>query len=98
MRRPLGSIVPILGMCAVVPVGLILAFGEIQIHPAPWVHFYGVGGSALAAALPQIGSPRSIRIIIALEAVIATAIVAFCAIGMTNPTLVPGVPNAKSPA
>jgi hypothetical protein len=167
MRRPFGSIVPILGMCAIVPVGLILAFGEIHIHPAPWVHFYGVGGSALAAtiaavwitvvgakqndvrtvvvgggfalmaalltmhglvtpnmlvgyngmgavtgavtlpvggaimalsALPQIGSPRSIRIIIALEAAIAAAIIAFCAIGMTNPTLVPGVPNAKSPA
>jgi hypothetical protein len=167
MRRPLGSIVPILGMCAVVPVGLILAFGEIHIHPAPWVHFYGVGGSALAAtiaavwitvvgakqndvrtvvvgggfalmaalmtmhglvtpnmlvgyngmgavtgavtlpvggaimalsALPQIGSPRSIRIIIVLEAAIAAAIIAFCAIGMLNPTLVPGVPDAKSPA
>jgi HD superfamily phosphohydrolase YqeK len=167
MRRPLGSIVPILGMCAVVPVGLMLAFGEISIHPAPWVHFYGVGGSALAAtiaavwitvvgakqndvrtvvvgggfalmaalltmhglvtpnmllgyngmgavtgavtlpvggaimalsALPQIGSPRSIRIIIALESTIAAAIIAFCAIGMTHPTLVPEVPNAKSPA
>jgi hypothetical protein len=167
MRRPFGSIVPILGMCAIVPVGLIVAFGEIQIHPAPWVHFYGVGGSALAAtiaavwitvvgakqndvrtvvvgggfalmaalltmhglvtpnmlvgyngmgavtgavtlpvggaimalsALPQIGSPRSIRVIIALETTIAAAIVAFCAIGMTNPNLVPDVPEAKSPA
>jgi hypothetical protein len=167
MRRPLGSIVPILGMCAVVPVGLMLAFGEIQIHPAPWIHFYGVGGSALAAtiaavwitivgakqsdvrtvvvgggfalmaalltmhglvtpnmligyngmgavtgavtlpvggaimalsALPQIGSPRAIRFIITLEAVIAAAIIAFCAVGMLNPSLVPGVPNAKSPA
>jgi hypothetical protein len=167
MRRPLGSIVPILGMCAVVPVGLILAFGEVHVHPAPWVHFYGVGGSALAAtvaavwitvvgakqgdvrtvvvgggfalmaslltmhglvtpnmligyngmgavtgavtlpvggaimalsALPQIGSPRSIRVIIVLEAVIATAIVSFCLVGMLNPSLVPQVPNAKSPA
>jgi HD-GYP domain-containing protein (c-di-GMP phosphodiesterase class II) len=167
MRRPLGSIVPILGACALVPVGLMLAFGEAHVHPAPWVHFYGVGGSALVAtvaaawitivgarqkdvrtvvvgggfalmgallamhglvtpnmligmnglgavtgavtlplggaimalsALPQIGSPRSIRLIVTLEAVVAAAIVAFCILGMLNPTLVPGVPAEKSPA
>jgi hypothetical protein len=166
MRRPLGSILPILGVCAIVPVGLMVAFGEVHIHPAPWIHFYGVGGSALAAtvaavwitvvgarqqdvrtvvvgggfalmaalltmhglvtpnmligmnglgavtgavtlpvggaimalsALPQIGSPRAIRRIIALETVIAAAIVAFCIVGMLDPTLVPGVPTEKSP-
>jgi HD-GYP domain-containing protein (c-di-GMP phosphodiesterase class II) len=167
MRRPIGSILPILAMCAIVPVGLIVAFGEIHIHPAPWIHFYGVGGSALAAtvaavwitvvgarqsdvrtvvvgggfalmaalltmhglvtpnmligmnglgavtgavtlpvggaimalsALPQIASPRAIRLIIILEGTIAAAIIAFCAIGMTNPNLVPQVPAEKSPA
>jgi HD-GYP domain-containing protein (c-di-GMP phosphodiesterase class II) len=167
MRRPLGSIVPIIGVCAIVPVGLMLAFGEVQVHPAPWIHFYGVGGSALVAtaaavwitvvgarqkdvrtvvvgggfalmgallamhglvtphmligmnglgavtgavtlplggaimalsALPQIGSPHAIRRIVALEAAIAATIVAFCVVGMLNPTLVPGVPAEKSPA
>jgi HD-GYP domain-containing protein (c-di-GMP phosphodiesterase class II) len=167
MRRPLGSILPILGVCAVLPVGLMIAFGETHIHPPAWIHFYGVGGSALVAtaaavwitivgarqkdvrtvvvgggfalmaslltmhglvtphvligvnglgavtgavtlpvggaimalsALPQIGSPRAIRIIIAIEATIAAAIIAFCVVGMLNPTLVPGVPAEKSPA
>jgi HD-GYP domain-containing protein (c-di-GMP phosphodiesterase class II) len=167
MRRPLGSIVPILGMCAILPVGLLIAFGGLQIHPPPWVHFYGVGGSALIAtaaavwitivgarqsdvrtvvvgggfalmaalltmhglvtpnmligfnglgavtgavtlpvggaimalsALPQIGSPRAIRLIVILEATIAAAIIGFCIVGMLNPNLVPGVPAEKSPA
>jgi hypothetical protein len=56
-----------------------------------------VGGAIMAlSALPQIGSPRSIRFIIALEAVLAGAVIAFCAVGMANPGLVPGVPEAKS--
>lgn len=165
LRRPLGSILPIIGMCAVLPVGLVVALGERHIHPPAWLHFYGVGGSALAAtiaaawitvvgarqrdvrtvvvgggfalmaalltmhglvtpnmligsnglgavtgavtipvggavmalsALPQIGSPRAIGRILALESVLATAIVAFCAVGMSSPGLVPGVPEART--
>jgi HD-GYP domain-containing protein (c-di-GMP phosphodiesterase class II) len=49
MRRPLGSIVPILATCALLPVGLLVAFGDHMVMPPMWVHFYGVGVSALVA-------------------------------------------------
>ena len=49
MRRPLGSILPILATCAVLPVGLLVAFGDHMVMPPMWVHFYGVGVSALVA-------------------------------------------------
>ena len=49
MRRPLGSILPILATCALLPVGLLVAFGGHMVMPPMWVHFYGVGVSALVA-------------------------------------------------
>src|SRR3977135_2745349 len=49
MRRPLGLIVPLLGTCAVIPVGLLIVIGDRQVMPPMWVHFYGVGVSALVA-------------------------------------------------
>ncbi|HEV7132110.1 MAG TPA: HD-GYP domain-containing protein [Gaiellaceae bacterium] len=64
MRRPLGSILPILGTCALLPVGLLAAFGHHMVMPPMWVHFYGVGVSALvttavAAAITVAGARRS---------------------------------------
>jgi HD-GYP domain-containing protein (c-di-GMP phosphodiesterase class II) len=49
MRRPLGLIVPLLVTCAGVPVASLALFGEHHVMPPLWVHFYGVGMSALAA-------------------------------------------------
>src|SRR5712692_10629878 len=54
MRRPLGLIVPLLGACALLPVGLLLLFGERMVMPPMWVHFYGVGVSALVATAAAI--------------------------------------------
>ena len=59
MRRPLGLIVLVL--CAGVPVGLLIASGDREVMPPLWVHFYGVGVSALvataaAAALTTAGA------------------------------------------
>jgi HD-GYP domain-containing protein (c-di-GMP phosphodiesterase class II) len=165
MRRPLGSIVPILATCALLPVGLLVAFGDRMVMPPMWVHFYGVGVSALVAtaaavaitaagarqrdtrtvivgggfslmaallavhglstpgmlignngliavtgaatlpaggivmalsALPQFTSPRAIRRVIAIQIVLAVAIVVLSAVGALAPSLVPGVPSPKS--
>src|SRR3954447_7076502 len=49
MRRPFGLIVPLLGTCAILPVGLLVALGDRHVMPPMWVHFYGVGVSALVA-------------------------------------------------
>jgi HD-GYP domain-containing protein (c-di-GMP phosphodiesterase class II) len=49
LRRPLGQILALLAACAAVPVVLLLALGEIEVMPPMWVHFYGVGVSALVA-------------------------------------------------
>jgi putative nucleotidyltransferase with HDIG domain len=50
MRRvPYGSVVPILIGCAALPVGLLAIFGTRMVMPPMWVHFYGVGVSALFA-------------------------------------------------
>src|SRR5438128_1572346 len=61
MRRPLGLIVPVLILCAGLPVASLIAFGERMVMPPLWVHFYGVGVSALvataaAAALTTAGA------------------------------------------
>jgi HD-GYP domain-containing protein (c-di-GMP phosphodiesterase class II) len=165
MRRPLGSIVPILATCALLPVGLLVAFGDHMVMPPMWVHFYGVGVSALVAtaaavaitatgahqgdtrtvivggafslmaallavhglstpgmligdngliavtgaatlpaggvvmalsALPQFTSARAIRRVIAIQVVLAVAIVVLSAVGALAPSLVPGVPAPKS--
>jgi HD-GYP domain-containing protein (c-di-GMP phosphodiesterase class II) len=54
MRRPLGSILPILATCALLPVGLLVAFGDHMVMPPMWVHFYGVGVSALVATAAAV--------------------------------------------
>jgi HD domain len=63
MRRPLGAIVPLLGLLAAAPVGLLAAVGTHMVMPPMWVHFYGVGVSALVAtaaavALTTVGARR----------------------------------------
>lgn len=50
MRRPLGLIAPVLVACAGLPVASLVLVGEHDLMPPPWVHFYGVGVSALVAA------------------------------------------------
>ena len=54
MRRPFGLIVPLLATCAVVPVGLLIAIGDRHVMPPMWVHFYGVGVSALVATAAAV--------------------------------------------
>jgi HD-GYP domain-containing protein (c-di-GMP phosphodiesterase class II) len=54
LRRPLGQILALLAACAAVPVVLLLAFGEIEVMPSMWVHFYGVGVSALVATAAAV--------------------------------------------
>jgi HD-GYP domain-containing protein (c-di-GMP phosphodiesterase class II) len=54
MRRPLGSILPILATCALLPVGLLIAFGHHMVMPPMWVHFYAVGVSALVATVVAV--------------------------------------------
>jgi hypothetical protein len=53
-RRPLGAIVPVLGTCAIVPVGLLMLIGDRHVMPPMWVHFYGVGVSALVATAAAV--------------------------------------------
>lgn len=54
MRRPFGLIVPLLGTCALLPVGLLLLYGNRMVMPPMWVHFYGVGVSALVATVAAV--------------------------------------------
>jgi putative nucleotidyltransferase with HDIG domain len=54
MRRPFGSILPVLAACALLPVGLLIAFGHHMVMPPMWVHFYGVGVSALVATVAAV--------------------------------------------
>jgi hypothetical protein len=49
MRRPFGLIVPVIVMCGGLPVAAFALVGEHHVMPPLWVHFYGVGLSALAA-------------------------------------------------
>jgi HD-GYP domain-containing protein (c-di-GMP phosphodiesterase class II) len=56
MRRPLGSIVPILAACALLPVGLLVAVGDHMVMPPMWVHFYGVGVSAVVATAVSVAT------------------------------------------
>jgi putative nucleotidyltransferase with HDIG domain len=49
MRRPFGLIVPILVTCGGLPVASLVLVGGHRVMPPLWVHFYGVGASALAA-------------------------------------------------
>src|SRR6476469_11143296 len=53
-RPPIGQIFALLAACAAVPAVLLLAFGEIEVMPPMWVHFYGVGVSALVATAAAV--------------------------------------------
>jgi hypothetical protein len=166
LRRPLGQILALLAACAAAPVVLLLALGEIEVMPPMWMHFYGVGVSALVAtaaavvlttagarahdsrtvivgggfalmaallavhglvtpgmlvgpnglialtgaatlpvggivlvlaALPQFTGTRAIRRVLALEATVGAAIVAVSVLGAAVPSLVPSMPEPKSP-
>jgi HD-GYP domain-containing protein (c-di-GMP phosphodiesterase class II) len=165
MRRPFGLIVPILVTCGGLPVVLLALVGTQHVMPPMWVHFYGVGVSALVAtaaavavtwygarrsdvrtvvvgggfslmaallavhglttpgvlvgangviavsgaatlpvggcvmalsALPQFASARSIPRVLAVQVALAVAIVAFSAVGIADPSVVPSVPAPKS--
>jgi len=55
MRRVLfSSIAPVLIGCAALPVGLLVLLGDRMVMPPMWVHFYGVGASALAATAAAV--------------------------------------------
>ena len=54
MRRPFGAIVPLLGICAALPVCLLIGFGQRMVMPPMWVHFYGVGVSSLLATAAAV--------------------------------------------
>src|SRR5215471_14970180 len=54
MRRPLGVILPLLMVCAALPVAALALFGEVMVMPPMWVHFYGVGVTALAATAAAV--------------------------------------------
>jgi HD-GYP domain-containing protein (c-di-GMP phosphodiesterase class II) len=54
MRRPLGQILALLAACAAAPVVLLLAVRDVQVMPPMWVHFYGVGVSALVATAAAV--------------------------------------------
>src|SRR5436190_5721709 len=54
MLRRLLSVVPLLAACAAVPVALLALFGKRMVMPPLWVHFYGVGVTALAATAAAV--------------------------------------------
>src|SRR5579884_2670653 len=54
LRRPLAPIAVLLCACAVVPVTALAVFGRVMVMPPMWVHFYGVGFSALAATAAAV--------------------------------------------
>jgi len=167
LRRPLGLIAVLLAAAAALPTVVLIAFGEVQVMPPLWVHFYGVGVSALVAtaaavvlttvgareqdartvlvgggfalmaallavhglvtpgvllgpnglidltgaatlpvggivlalaALPAFAGRSAIPRILAVEAVLGAAIVVLSVLGAAIPSLVPGLPEPKSPA
>ena len=62
-RRLFGSTLALLAGCAAPPVGLVALLGHRMVMPPLWVHFYGVGVTALAAtatavALTTVGVRR----------------------------------------
>jgi HD-GYP domain-containing protein (c-di-GMP phosphodiesterase class II) len=54
VRRPLHSVVPVIAGCAVLPVALLWLVGDKMVMPPLWVHFYGVGVSALVAMVAAV--------------------------------------------
>jgi putative nucleotidyltransferase with HDIG domain len=49
LRRSFPATLAVIAGCAAVPVALLGVFGEVMFMPAMWVHFYGVGVTALVA-------------------------------------------------
>ena len=49
LPRSLSATLAVLAGCAAVPVALIAFFGDRMVMPPLWVHFYGVGVTALVA-------------------------------------------------
>ena len=49
-----GSIAHVLAGCAAIPVALLVLFGDRMVMPPMWVHFYGVGVSALVATAAAV--------------------------------------------
>src|SRR3954451_6751675 len=167
LRRSLGQIVALLAACAALPAVVILAFGEVEVMPPLWVHFYGVGVTALVAmaasvvltsvgareqdtrtvivgggfalmaallavhglvtpgvlvgnnglisltgaatlpvggavlalaALPPFSGQRAIPRVLAVEGALGVAIIVLSVLGAAIPSLVPALPQPKSPA
>ena len=165
-RVSLASLRLLVGL-AVVPVVVLYVYGGVMVMPPLWVHFYGVGMSALVAALAALAlttigaarsdartvvvaggftimatllavhgiftpgvlvgmngvvaitgavtlpvgaavlalsglavftTPRSIPWVLGIVGAAVVAIVAVSLIGALRPSLVPGVPAARSPA
>lgn len=164
-HRRLASIAPLLVACAALPTLSLSLYGGSMVMPPRWVHFYGVGATALvataaAAALTTVGArrqdvrtvvvggafalmaallavhalatpgvllpynglialtgaatlpvggavlalssvarladARAIPKVIALQALLAAAIVGLSVVGMLTPDLVPDVPEPRS--
>jgi len=49
LRRSFPATIGVLAGCAAIPVGLLALFGKAMFMPSMWVHFYGVGVTALVA-------------------------------------------------
>jgi hypothetical protein len=58
-----------------------------------------VGGAVLAlAVIPELRRPSAVRPVLVLQSVLLALIVVLGVVGLTNPDLVPGVPEYGSPA
>jgi hypothetical protein len=53
-KRRFLSVVPVLAACAALPVALIWLLGDHMVMPPSWVHFYGVGVTALVATTAAV--------------------------------------------
>src|SRR6188768_3143121 len=49
LRRSFPATLVVIAGCAAVPVALLAIFGKVMFMPPMWVHFYGVGVTALVA-------------------------------------------------
>ena len=49
LRRSFPATLAVIVGCAAVPIALLAVFGEVMFMPPMWVHFYGVGVTALVA-------------------------------------------------
>lgn len=54
MLRRLATVLPVLVACSVVPAAALAAFGDRMVMPPLWVHFYGVGVTALVATAAAV--------------------------------------------